>query len=87
MTGPVELGAEAAEGEVVAVVATGDLTINGVTNEVEIDLNAQLIDEMILVTGTTDIAFADYDVTTPTSPMVLSVEDHGTVEIQLWLSR
>lgn len=42
---------------------------------------------MILVTATTDIAFVDYAVNAPTSPLVLSVEDNGTVEIQLWLSQ
>lgn len=87
LTEPVELGAEAADGEVVSVVATGELTINGVTNVVEVGLDAQLIDGTILVTGTTDISFAVYDITAPTSPAVLSVEDNGVVEIQLWLSR
>ncbi|MEX1093683.1 MAG: YceI family protein [Acidimicrobiia bacterium] len=65
----------------------GELTINGVTNPVEITLEAQLINSMILVTGTTDISFADYEVEAPTAPVVLSVEDHGTVEVQLWLAR
>jgi len=87
LTEPIELGDGAAEGEVVEAVATGDLTINGVTNQVEIDLEAQLVDGMILVTGTTEVAFADYEVTAPTSPAVLSVEDHGIIEFQVWLSR
>jgi polyisoprenoid-binding protein YceI len=87
LTEPVDLGAAAADGEAVSVVATGELTINGVTNEVEVDLDAQLIDGMILVTGTTDIVLADYDVIAPTAPVVLSVDDSGTVEIQLWLSK
>ena len=84
---PVDLGAEAAEGDAVDVTATGELTVNGVTDEVDVELDAQLIDGMILVTGAIDIAFADYDVTVPTSPLVLSVEDRGTVEVQLWLSQ
>lgn len=87
LTEPIDLGEGAAQGEAVSVIATGELTVNGVTNEVEVDLEAQLIDGMILVTGTTDIAFAEYDVTAPTSPAVLSVENEGTIEIQLWLSR
>ena len=49
-------------------------------------LEAQLIGEAILVTGTTEIDFAGFDVTTPSAAIVLSVEDHGIVEIQLWLS-
>ena len=87
LTEPIDLGSGAAEGEAIAVTATGELTINGVTNEVEVELDAQRIDGMILVAGVSDIAFADYDITTPTAPVVLSVEDNGTIEIQLWLSR
>ncbi|MEX1126832.1 MAG: hypothetical protein WEE53_14320, partial [Acidimicrobiia bacterium] len=60
--------------------------INGVTNTVEIPLQAQLVDGMILVTGSTELLFADYGVNTPTAPVVLSVEDHGTLEFQLWFS-
>ena len=87
LTEPIELGAEASGGDSVEVTASGELTINGVTNPVEITLEAQLIDTMILVTGTTDISFGDYEVVAPTAPVVLSVEDHGTVEVQLWLAR
>jgi len=87
LTEPIELGAEANGGDSVEVTASGELTINGVTNPVEITLEAQLVDTMILVTGTTDISFADYEVVAPTAPVVLSVEDHGTVEVQLWLAR
>jgi polyisoprenoid-binding protein YceI len=86
LTEPLELGDGADAGELVTVAAVGDLTINGVTEPMEVMLEAQLIDGAILVTGTTDVSFADYDVTAPTSPAVLSVEDHGVVEVQLWLS-
>lgn len=87
LTEAIDLGSAAAEGEAIAVVATGELTINGVTHQVEVDLDAQLIDGMILVTGSSDVAFSDYDIAAPTSPAVLSVEDNAIVEIQLWLSR
>ena len=43
----------AAKGEVVSAVATGELTINGVTNTVEIPVEARLVDAKILVTGST----------------------------------
>jgi polyisoprenoid-binding protein YceI len=87
LTEPIELGDAAAAGDPVQVTAVGDLTINGVTNRVEMLLEAQLVDGMILVVGSTDIVFADYGVTVPSAPMVLSVEDHGTLEVQLWLSQ
>jgi polyisoprenoid-binding protein YceI len=87
LTEPIDFGEAAADGETVTVTATGELTINGVTNQVEIPLEAQLVDGMILVVGSTDIVLADYGVAVPTAPMVLSVEDHGILEVQLWLSR
>lgn len=39
-----------------------------------------------MVTGTFEIAFSDYDVEAPTAPMVLSIADTGTVELQLFLT-
>lgn len=84
---PIELGADAASGEPIQVLATGDLTINGVTQRVEVTLDAQLVSGMILIAGSTEVNFSDYYVSTPTAQSVLSVEDHGVIEIQLWLNR
>ena len=87
LTEPIELSQAAASGEMVDVVASGELTLNGVTNAVEIPLQAQLIDGSILITGSTQILFADYEVTAPSAPVVVSVEDNGILEFQLWLAR
>ena len=51
------------------------------------DLKASLVGEIVTVVGTFDIVFADYGVEAPTAPIVVSVEDHGVVEIQLFLTR
>ncbi len=83
LAGPVDLG----EGRQVQVPAPGSLTINGVTNMVTVDLAAELVGRILAVVGTTDVVFADYDVEAPTAPVVVSVEDHGIVEIQLFLLR
>ncbi|MEE1565966.1 MAG: hypothetical protein V1249_13390, partial [Acidimicrobiales bacterium] len=63
--------------------------IKGVTNDVEVELAALLVSETmtVVVIGTFDIVFADYGVEVPSAPIVLSVEDHGVVEIQLFLTR
>ena len=83
LAGPVDLG----EGRQVQVPAPGSLTINGVTNRVTVDLAAELIGRILAVVGTTDVVFADYDVEAPTAPIVVSVEDHGIIEVQLFLIR
>jgi hypothetical protein len=36
------------------------------------------------VTGSLEINFADYNITPPTSFLVLSVADQGTMELQLF---
>jgi polyisoprenoid-binding protein YceI len=87
VTEPVELGEGAASGEPVAVTAVGDLTIHGVTRQVEIPLDAQLVDDTVVVTGSLDISFSDFDVDVPDSQVVVSVEDHGVMEMQLLLTR
>lgn len=85
LTEPVALGAAAATGEAVSVSAVGDLTVHGVTQQATFALEAQLVGDTIVVVGSTEIVFSDYGVDTPSAPVVLSVEDHGVVEMQLLL--
>jgi polyisoprenoid-binding protein YceI len=87
LTAPIELGAGAADGEPVAATATGDLTIHGVTKPIELPIEAQLTGDTVVVVGSLDITFSDYGVAVPQSQIVLSVEDHGVMELQLLLTR
>ncbi len=87
LTEPIELGESAAEGQAVTLDAVGDLTIHGVTKQVTFPLEAQLVDGTVVVVGSLDVTFADYGVQVPTAPVVLSVEDHGPIELQLLLTR
>ena len=84
---PIELGDAAASGEAVSVTAIGDLTIHGVTQRVEFPLEAQLVQGTVVVVGSLDITFADYGVEVPDAQIVLSVEDHGILELQLLLTK
>jgi hypothetical protein len=59
-----------------------------VTKSVQIPLDAQLASNgQIVVTGSMDITFGDYGVSVPSAPIVLSADDHGTLEVQLFLER
>jgi polyisoprenoid-binding protein YceI len=87
LTESLDFGEIPAEGESASVTAIGELTVHGVTNTVQIPLEAQLVNDVIVVVGSTDIVFADYDVEAPSAVIVLSVEDEGTVELQLFFSR
>ncbi len=87
LTQSVDLGPAAATGASISVTAVGDLTIHGTTKQVEIPLQAQLVNGTAVVVGSIDLTFADYGVAVPTSPVVVSVDDHGTLEFQLLLKR
>ena len=84
---PIRLGSVPAEGEPVTATAVGDLTLHGVTRTVSIELQGQFTNGLVVVVGSTDIRFADYGIARPQSFNVLSVEDHGTLELQLVFER
>ncbi len=69
------------------MIAAGDLTVKGITNRVAIELEAQLVDDVIVVVGQIPVVFADFDVVVPSAPIVLSAEDNGIIELQLFFTR
>lgn len=87
LTAPVDLGSVPAEGATVGVTATGDLTLHGVTQPVQIPLQARLAGGVVTIAGSLPIAFADHAITPPSAMIVVSVEDKGVVELQLQLTR
>jgi polyisoprenoid-binding protein YceI len=80
---PIELDTVPAEGEAIAATAVGDLTLHGVTQRVEIPLEAQLSNGVVTVVGSLPVAFGDYGMTAPESMRVLSIDENGTMEFQL----
>jgi polyisoprenoid-binding protein YceI len=87
LTTPIELGSLPAEGETISVTATGELTLHGETRTVEVPLQARLSGGVISVTGSIPITFADFGIERPTSMLVLSIADEGTMEFQLHFTR
>lgn len=84
---PVDFGAIPGGGESISVTTSGELTVKGVTQPVEFELEAQLVDDIIVVVGRIPLVFADFGVTVPSAPAVLSAADNGVVEFQLFLTR
>ncbi|MPZ98498.1 MAG: hypothetical protein GEU80_04010 [Dehalococcoidia bacterium] len=80
---PVALDAVPADGEQIAVTAVGDLTLHGVTRRIELPLQGHMTDGAVVVVGSTELMFADYDMEPPRAQLVLSVDDRGTLEFQL----
>jgi polyisoprenoid-binding protein YceI len=83
LTSPIELGSVPVDGETIRATASGELTLHGVTKAVEVPIEATLSGDVVTVIGSIEIRFADYGIEQPTSMLVLSIEDHGTMELQL----
>jgi hypothetical protein len=58
-----------------------------VTRSVDIALQARLQAGVITVAGSLPILFSDFGIQRPQAGAVLSVEDQGTMELQLHLTR
>ena len=87
LTRPIELDGVPEENVPVTATAVGDLSLHGVTRRVSIDLQGQRTNGQVVVVGSLDIRFADYGIAQPRAPSVVSVEDHGTLELQLVFQR
>lgn len=88
LTEPVELTAIPAVGEVVSATGVGELTLAGVTQPMEVPLEAALIDaDTLIVTGSAQLLLSDHGIVAPSAPIVVSVADEGTIELQLYLTR
>lgn len=84
---PIVLDAAPEEGLTLSAVVAGSLTLHGVTREVEIELEGQIADGRLVVIGSTEVEFANYDISAPTALAVLSVEERAVIEIQLVFER
>lgn len=84
LTRPLDLGGEPAEGTTLTGTAVGELTIHGVTRPAEFALEARLVGDVVAVVGSAAVAFSDFDVRMPSAPIVVSVEDDGILELQLF---
>lgn len=87
LTTPIDLGSLPAEGQAIEATATGELTLHGQTRSVEVPVQARLQGGVITVAGSLPIVFADFGMERPRAMIVLSVEDRGTMELQLHFTR
>lgn len=83
----VPLPAGFANGEAFSTTLKGALELHGVTRDVEIPVQAKVENGLIVVVGSIEIKFADYDIAQPRAAIVLSVDDKGVMEFQLFLQK
>lgn len=85
--GAVTLPSSFAGGEPLSTSLKGKLELHGVTRDVEIPVQAKVENGFIVVVGSLEIQFADYNIAQPRAVIVLSVEDRGVMEFQLVLQK
>lgn len=87
LAAPVTVPAEALSGATVEVTLAGELTLHGVTRNVEIPAQARLADGRIEVLGSFTFPFADFGITPPDIAGFVTVEDDGTLEFLVLIER
>jgi len=84
--GPIALGAEPTEGAVLSIDVPGTFTIHGKSVDNTVHIDATVTNGVLAVVGSAPFVLADYSLTVPSAPIVVSVEDHGIIEFQLYLT-
>jgi polyisoprenoid-binding protein YceI len=87
LTEPLSFGAIPEPGQSIAVSATGLLRIGDIEQPVVMEIAATVLQGRLVIAGSTQVALADFAVTVPSAPIVLSVSDVATIELQLYLTR
>ena len=87
LTSPITLDGSATGGGAVSKTVDGNLTLHGVTRPVSIDVKGKFQNGQAIIVGSTDINFSDYSIRQPQSFLVVSLDDHGTMEFQLTFTK
>jgi polyisoprenoid-binding protein YceI len=82
-TAPITLSPVPTNGQTIQVSAMGNLTLHGVTKAVTVPLTTRRSGNVIQVSGSIPVIFADYDIANPSAAGLVTTEDHGTVEFLL----
>ncbi len=85
-TEPVDLG-EVPTDEPFTASVPGSLTIRDVSQDVILELTGQRVGDTTLVVGALPVDFTSFDVTMPSAPIVVSVENEGDLEWHLFFTR
>jgi len=83
LTTPIPIDVLPDEDAPLSTTVQGTLELHGVTNDVDIALEGQYVDDLVVVVGSTEIVLADYEIEKPTGFRVLSIEDVGVMEFQI----
>ena len=87
LTQPVTVPAATTTGAQVDVTLRGDLTLHGVTKTIDIPAKAQLNNGAIQIAGSYAFPFSDYNINPPNVGGFVTVEENGTLEFLVNLTK
>jgi polyisoprenoid-binding protein YceI len=87
LTEPVELPDGLSGDGSASASATGELTIHGVTKEVAVEVDVDLAGSTAAVVGQAPVLLSDFGIEAPTGFSVLSIQDDGVFEFQIFFTR
>ncbi|HET9613914.1 MAG TPA: YceI family protein [Candidatus Limnocylindrales bacterium] len=87
LTQSVALPPNAAAGAAFNVTLHGNLTLHGVTRPIDLPASARLSGNTIQVAGSYSFPFSDFQINPPNIGGFVAVEDHGTLEFLVMLTR
>jgi polyisoprenoid-binding protein YceI len=87
LTDPIEIPDDLTAGQSASTQVTGQLTLHGVTKPVTVDVDAQMGNGTVAVTGNAPIKLSDFGIEAPTGFRVLSIQDDGTFEFQIFFAK
>lgn len=83
---PLAIPAPGSTGQVSTTV-DGTLTAHGVTKDIEVAVDARMINGRIAVVGRAPVQMSAFDIKPPTGYAVLSIKDQGMFEFQIFFAR
>lgn len=75
------------DGETASVTLNGSLTLHGVTKDISMPAEVTLKDGVLVVVGEVEVQFEDYAIQKPSAARVVSMEDKGVIEVQLFFTK
>lgn len=82
-----DIPASVESGQTAKVTLNGSLTLHGVTKDIAMPAEVTLKDGVLVVVGEIEVQFADYAIQKPTAARVVSMEDKGVIEVQLFFKK
>jgi polyisoprenoid-binding protein YceI len=84
---PIQVPDGLSGGQSASTQVQGELTLHGVTKPITVDVDAQMGNGTVAVTGSAPVKLTDFGIEAPTGFRVLSIQDDGTFEFQIFFSK